>query len=183
MPQNKRSIDEYDSGAVSNGENSPPKSKKSKNANGGSADGKDGEGNPFWELSSGRQPRRVGISEFKKAHLINIREFYEKDGKMLPGKKVYEIHAKVLLTAKLTESFALIKGISLTIDQYIALLQAIPGINANLRELGIEIGNSAEAEVSAEESEAEIKPARKARMKARKPEKSNIDATSDEDGE
>lgn len=32
--------------------------------------------------------RRVGLSEFKKLCFINIREYYEKDGKMLPGKKV-----------------------------------------------------------------------------------------------
>lgn len=163
MPKSKRTIDEYDSGdeIASDNLTSPPKSKKSKNVGGGNPDGKDSEGNPYWELSSGRQPRRVGISEFKKAHLVNIREFYEKDGKMLPGKK----------------------GISLTVDQYTALLKAIPSINANLRGLGIDIGNSADGEGFVGESEAEIKPARKVRAKNNKPEKSNIDSTSDEDGE
>lgn len=32
--------------------------------------------------------RRIGVSQFRKTTLINIREFYEKDGKTLPGKKV-----------------------------------------------------------------------------------------------
>lgn len=32
--------------------------------------------------------RRVAISEFKGKRMVNIREFYEKDGKDLPGKKV-----------------------------------------------------------------------------------------------
>jgi hypothetical protein len=32
--------------------------------------------------------RRIGISEFKGKRMMNIREYYEKDGEMLPGKKV-----------------------------------------------------------------------------------------------
>lgn len=42
------------------------------------------------QLSSGKQPRRVEISEYKGTHLINIREFYQKDGEYLPGKKVFQ---------------------------------------------------------------------------------------------
>ena len=30
----------------------------------------------------------MGISEFKGKNMINIREYYEKDGEALPGKKV-----------------------------------------------------------------------------------------------
>lgn len=32
--------------------------------------------------------RRIGISKFKGKRIVNIREYYEKDGEMLPGKKV-----------------------------------------------------------------------------------------------
>jgi Transcriptional Coactivator p15 (PC4) len=42
------------------------------------------------QLSSGRTPRRVEISEFKSMKLINIREYYEKNDEYLPGKKVYK---------------------------------------------------------------------------------------------
>lgn len=32
--------------------------------------------------------RRVQVSQFGKTWFVNIREFYEANGKMLPGKKV-----------------------------------------------------------------------------------------------
>ena len=32
--------------------------------------------------------RRVTISEFKGKRMVSVREYYEKDGKHLPGKKV-----------------------------------------------------------------------------------------------
>ena len=31
----------------------------------------------------------MGISEFKGKYMVNIREYYEKDGEVLPGKKVW----------------------------------------------------------------------------------------------
>ncbi|PKS05850.1 hypothetical protein jhhlp_007679 [Lomentospora prolificans] len=71
---------------------------------------KDDEGNPFWELP---KSRRVTLSEFRKSTYINIREYYEKDGKAHPGKK----------------------GISLTLEQYKELLKLLPSINAQLREM------------------------------------------------
>lgn len=46
---------------------------------------KDDDGNEYWEISKNR---RVQVSDFKGKYMINIREFYEKDGKALPGKKV-----------------------------------------------------------------------------------------------
>lgn len=45
----------------------------------------DDNGDSYWEIS---KARRVVISEFKGMKMVNIREYYEKDGKSLPGKKV-----------------------------------------------------------------------------------------------
>lgn len=45
----------------------------------------DSDGNQYWEIS---RMRRVTISDFKGKRMVNIREYYEKDGKDLPGKKV-----------------------------------------------------------------------------------------------
>ena len=39
-------------------------------------------------MSKLSRTRRVQLSEFKGVTMVNIREFYEKDDKMLPGKKV-----------------------------------------------------------------------------------------------
>ncbi|CEJ82489.1 hypothetical protein VHEMI02549 [[Torrubiella] hemipterigena] len=126
-------------------------SKKTKNVAAAAAPaGKDDEGNPFWDLSN---KRRVGVSQFKNMCLINIREYYEKDGKLLPGKK----------------------GISLSLEQYTTLVRAIPGINAHLRSLGQLANTSDDVD---DDDAAASKPSRKAKTKA---EKANIDATSDEE--
>ncbi|KAI9899994.1 hypothetical protein N3K66_004256 [Trichothecium roseum] len=112
---------------------------------------KDDEGNPYWELSN---KRRIGLSEFKKMSFINIREYYEKDGKTLPGKK----------------------GISLSVEQYTALLKVVPAINAALKEKGFVIEDLDDA--------VEEEPVvAKSKKNTAKPKKSNIDATSDEDSE
>ena len=59
------------------------------NGHGGSVVGGGGQvgrdGDVFWELSG---KRRVGVSEFKGRRMVNVREYYEKEGEMLPGKKV-----------------------------------------------------------------------------------------------
>lgn len=47
----------------------------------------DDNGDSYWEIS---KARRVVISEFKGKKMVNIREYYDKDGKSLPGKKVDE---------------------------------------------------------------------------------------------
>ena len=82
-----------------------PKSKKSKKGDfkANSQLQTDDEGNEFWEVihtASMQNPirkahprqisrtRRVQVSQFKGSTMVGIREFYEKDGKMLPGKKV-----------------------------------------------------------------------------------------------
>jgi hypothetical protein len=64
----------------------------------------------------------------------------------------------------------------LTVDQYKAFLKAIPEINAHLSELGIKFDAFADVD---DESEKGEKPQR--RVKAKKAEKANIEATSDED--
>lgn len=45
----------------------------------------DSNGDRYWEIS---KMRRVTISTFRGKTMVNIREYYEKDGKELPGKKV-----------------------------------------------------------------------------------------------
>lgn len=45
----------------------------------------DSNGDTYWEIS---RLRRVTISTFRGKTLVNVREYYEKDGEELPGKKV-----------------------------------------------------------------------------------------------
>lgn len=60
----------------------------------------DSNGDPYWEIS---KMRRVTISTFRGKTMVNIREYYEKDGQEFPGKKVvcilpfaeYPIHTAV----------------------------------------------------------------------------------------
>lgn len=61
------------------------------------------------------------------------------------------------------------------IDQYKALLKAIPEINASLKRGGIDV-----REVPEDEDEDEPKPKKKVKVKK---EKSNIEETSDEEDE
>jgi hypothetical protein len=42
------------------------------------------------QLSKGRNERRALVSEFKGTTMVNIREYYDKDGTMMPGSKVRE---------------------------------------------------------------------------------------------
>ncbi|KAF2227958.1 transcriptional Coactivator p15-domain-containing protein [Elsinoe ampelina] len=75
--------------------------------------GNDGE--MYWELSNNR---RVSITSFKGKSMVNIREYYEKDGKQLPGKK----------------------GIAMPMEQYEVLLGLLPQIEDTLKKQGIEVG-------------------------------------------
>ncbi|EJP64076.1 putative RNA polymerase II transcriptional coactivator [Beauveria bassiana] len=117
--------------------------------------GKDEEGNPFWEASFSSpvlsSKRRVGVSKFNNATMINIREYYEKDGKLLPAKK----------------------GISLSVEQYTTLIKVMPSINEQLRKMGQLVNAIGGAE---EDAEAIAKKPKKERS-----DKANIEATSDED--
>ncbi|KAL4781917.1 transcriptional Coactivator p15-domain-containing protein [Aspergillus varians] len=116
----------------------------------------DTNGDSYWEIS---KMRRVTISSFRGKTMVNIREYYEKDGGELPGKK----------------------GISLPIDQFSGLLTLLPDIEAALQEKGVSVprpnyvglhtksgGDNGEDDSTDDLSES--RPSRK-----------NIEATSDED--
>ena len=75
------------------------------------------------------------VQEFKSTTLIALREFYEKDGKTLPGKS----------------------GISLTVEQFATLLRAAEGIKRELRERGIEIVEEDRQEESEDEEKAGVR--------------------------
>lgn len=107
--------------------------------------------------------RRIGIAHFRSATLINIREYYDSGGQMRPGKK----------------------GISLSLDQYKALIRAIPDINAELAKDGVAVSD-AEDDDDAEAGDGggvsvKLAAAAPKKDKAKAAKKSNIEATSDED--
>ncbi|KAM0333307.1 hypothetical protein ACHAQA_001968 [Verticillium albo-atrum] len=138
----------------------------------------DKDGNPFWELSA---KRRVGISKFKDMTMINIREYYQKDDDMLPGKKVKKIPpADDAPDNALTTPFPP-QGISLSVSQFEALLKAAPAISAVLREMGHDVEDSEDAGGASTREDAP-KKITKALPKP-KQKKSNFEATSDEEEE
>lgn len=60
--------------------------KKAKVTSGNDASSKtDSNGDQYWEIS---KMRRVTVSEFRGKTMVSVREYYEKDGQELPGKKV-----------------------------------------------------------------------------------------------
>ncbi|KAL2842962.1 transcriptional Coactivator p15-domain-containing protein [Aspergillus pseudoustus] len=122
----------------------------------------DTNGDSYWEIS---KMRRVTISSFRGKTMVNIREYYEKDGKEHPGKK----------------------GISLPVDQFSALMTLLPDIETALQEKGVSIprpnyaaqgaasGGDGEGEEEEEDSTDELSAPGTTRR--------NIEATSDEDDE
>jgi hypothetical protein len=54
----------------------------------------DTDGNTFWEIS---KMRRVTVSEFKGRQMVSVREYYEQNGEMKPGKKVWKGIQKLAL--------------------------------------------------------------------------------------
>ncbi|KAL4880509.1 transcriptional Coactivator p15-domain-containing protein [Aspergillus karnatakaensis] len=116
----------------------------------------DGNGDSFWEIS---KMRRVTISSFRGKVMVSLREYYEKDGEELPGKK----------------------GISLPIEQFSTLMTILPDIEGALKEKGVtvprpdytEAGPNSDGDDGVEDSTDELSGAPTSRK--------NIEATSDED--
>ncbi|KAI0965509.1 transcriptional Coactivator p15-domain-containing protein [Xylaria arbuscula] len=152
VAKKKHHIDE-DAASSDNEVAQPSKKVKTKTAAEANP-GKDDEGNPFWTLSANR---RVVLQNFKGKNFINIREYYDSNGELKPGKK----------------------GIMLTLEQYNLLLAALPAVNAELLSKGHDV-----PDIFAEPPNA---PAPKSSTKSpskeqkRKKKKMNIEATSDEE--
>ncbi|KAI1200348.1 transcriptional Coactivator p15-domain-containing protein [Nemania serpens] len=119
--------------------------------------GKDDEGNSFWSLSN---TRRVVIQDFKGKTFINIREYYDNNGELRPGKK----------------------GIMLTLEQYDALLGAIPNVNAELQSKGHQVPETATTAAPSSSVPVPSSTTKSpSKEQKRKKKKMNIEATSDED--
>ncbi|KAJ5770770.1 uncharacterized protein N7511_002821 [Penicillium nucicola] len=110
----------------------------------------DSNGDRYWEIS---KTRRVTVSSFREKNMVNIREYYTKDGQDLPGKK----------------------GISLPMDQFSTLITLLPQLEQALKDSGeilprpAYLGTPSEGETQ-DHSDSN-----------RSPSKQNIEATSDED--
>ncbi|EME42281.1 hypothetical protein DOTSEDRAFT_154955 [Dothistroma septosporum NZE10] len=133
----------------------------------------DDDGQEYWQISG---KRRLVVSDYKGSTMINIREYYEKDGKTLPG-----------------------KGISLNIDQYKVFVELLPQIESSLGDKGIDVprpqydgissarpvkeeGNAAaKAEDDEREEEEQVKTSTSAGALDKYKLKQNHEATSDED--
>ncbi len=59
----------------------------------------DSNGDSYWEIS---KMRRITISSFRGKTMVNIREYYEKDGEELPGKKVSCSHTCIVILEKIS---------------------------------------------------------------------------------
>ena len=89
----------------------------------------DSNGDRYWEIS---KARRVTISSFRGKTMISIREYYEKDGQELPGKKVGGFPSWSLLF--LISLFA--QGIALPVEQFSSLVSLLPDIESALQASG-----------------------------------------------
>ncbi|KAL8788675.1 MAG: hypothetical protein Q9195_007176 [Heterodermia aff. obscurata] len=111
---------ESDDGFVANdgsdAEKGRSNKKQKKEAKGKRKMESNGKKEQHWDISD---KRRVSVDEFRGNTMVNIREYYEKDGELLPTKKVYRK-----------------QGISLTVSQYNAFIAALPDIEKALADKG-----------------------------------------------
>ncbi|KAJ5286913.1 ssDNA-binding transcriptional regulator [Penicillium angulare] len=119
----------------------------------------DANGDKYWEIS---KMRRVTVSSFRGKNMVNLREYYEKDGQELPGKK----------------------GISMPVAQFAAFLKILPDIEEVLKEQGESVPRpvySADGPQSDDDGDDDVGATRSKSNKAASPSKQNIEATSEED--
>lgn len=89
----------------------------------------DGAKEPTWAIE---RMRYVKIREFKGKLYVDIREFYEKDGEEMPGKKGF-IFCHLFCNAYIDNSN--FEGISLTAAQFQKLKAIIPEVDAELKKM------------------------------------------------
>ena len=113
--------------------------------------------------------------------MINIREYYEKDGKTLPGKKVKKQQLSASSTAYLHSNY---KGISLTVPQFSALVSSLPDIHRTLKDKGEHVSLPQFEESGIASQSASVMEEKDEQSSDQKSAgKRNFDATSDEDEE
>ncbi|EPS29107.1 RNA polymerase II transcriptional coactivator KELP [Penicillium oxalicum] len=133
------------------------KTKKTKVVNDGetSTAKTDANGDRYWEIS---KMRRVTVSEFRGKTMVSVREYYEKDGQELPGKK----------------------GISMSLEQFAAFVKLLPEIEQAVQQQGESLprpvysGSAAKNSDNHEQGDS---------ARTESPGKPNIEATSDEESD
>jgi hypothetical protein len=140
---------------------------------------KDDKGDSYVQLNK-QGTRRLGISEFKGNTLVNIREYYEKDGQMLPGKKVSEI---MVVLAKAMRMTNVLQGISLTVEQYNAILQAAPLIERVLKQQDVPVVRPDYDGLGALEQDEEVKDGEVKKPPKKTTKRKTKDSEEEDDGE
>jgi hypothetical protein len=133
----------------------------------------DSDGNIFWEIS---KMRRVTVSEYKGKQMVSVREYYEQNGEIKPGKKV----RKEFKTVVVFRSDKHIQGISMPMDQYSTFVELLPLIERELVKKGEKVPRP---RYNAQLKEEDFKEGDLSDVGDDNgaPKKSNIEATSDED--
>ena len=175
----KRKSSEYvaDNGFIDDdSDGAGPQTKRTKPASSSSLlrSQKDDSGDLYWELT---KMRRVTISEFKGKQMVGIREYYEQNGKILPGKKVRNVLATGIQPSMTNER---LQGISMPVDQFSAFVELLPQIEKELAKKGEKVPRPQYDGVKKEEDVKQELESDDDGGNSR-PKRSNIEATSDED--